>query len=115
MGSITIGVSVLMLVVGSVVSNITSFTNPKPGEPPSSVAGIIVCVVSLMAASLKPVVAMVVMSGSTERPKLAPTLVLFYDTALAFWLMLFYWLCSNERQESITYLTDPKYTTISIV
>jgi len=105
-------VCILLLVVGSVVSNLSGFTSSGTS---TSTAGVIVCLVSLAAASTKPVVAMIVMAGTEERPKLAPTLLLFYDTFIAFWFMLIYWLASPERQGSIDYLGDHNKTGIGIL
>jgi len=69
----------------------------------TSVSGVIILLIAVLASSLKPVVMAMVMKGTPERPKLEPTVVLFYDTGLAFWFMLVYWLASNERQEVIDY------------
>merc|ERR1719181_718556 len=45
-----------------------------------------------------------VFTGSEQRPRLAPTVVLFYDCFLSGWFMLIYWLASPERQGSIEYI-----------
>lgn len=101
-GPMIIG-SVLALVVGSVLSNASSFGSSS-GQS-TSLVGVIICVISLMASAVKPVVAMMVMAGTPDRPKLAPNLVLFYDTGISFFFMLTYWLCSNEREGSYKYVT----------
>jgi len=72
--------------------------------PSTSGAGVIVCIISTLAASLKPVVMSIVMKGSVERPKLPATVVLFYDTFISFWFMLIYWLASAERTAVIHYI-----------
>ena len=64
----------------------------------------IVCLISLIAAALKPVVAMNVMSDTAELPKLNPTVLLFYDTGISFFLMLLIWLCS-ELESSTAYMS----------
>ena len=70
----------------------------------TSFSGVIVVIVSTIAASLKPVIMSLVMKGTPDRPKLEPTVVLFYDTGLSFWFMLVYWLVSNERSATCAYL-----------
>jgi len=82
----------------------------------SSPLGIILCIISLLAASLKPVVQMLVMGDAKQgtffakpRPKLSPQQALFYDTGLAFVIMLIYWVASpTERAPSIAFLGDPE-------
>ena len=49
----------------------------------NSTSGIIVCIISMVIASLKPVIAMIVMQGTEKQPRLDPVVVLFYDSALA--------------------------------
>lgn len=49
---------------------------------------------------------MITMAGTSTKEKLAPTLVLFYDTFLSFFFMFAYWLVSSERAPSIAYLTN---------
>jgi len=75
------------------------------GGPPTSGVGVVIVIISTLAATLKPVIMGMVMKGTPERPKLPPTVVLFYDVFLSFWIMLVYWLCSAERQASINYLS----------
>jgi len=108
--SVGIICSVCSIVIGSVLSNADSFTH-KDGTA-TSVAGVVICIVGLVASGLRPVIAMMVMAGTPEKPKLYPTLVLFYDTATAFFCMLTYWVFSNEREASIEYMTTPGQTSL---
>ena len=50
---------------------------------------------------------MVTMSGTPERPKLPPAVVLLCDTFLSFWMMLVFWLVLDERDASVAYLPIP--------
>ena len=93
---------VLCLVAGSVMSNFKDFS--KPGGGNTSITGVVVCVISLIANALRPVIAMNVMAGTDELPKLHPTVILFYDTGLSFCMMFLYWLCSYERASSVSYM-----------
>ena len=77
--------------------------------------GIIACLIGLLAASLKPVVAMMVMSGTLERPKLPPMTVLFYDMCLSFLVMLLVWLCSSEREAALDYLGNGNTTAVGVM
>lgn len=95
--------SVCALVVGSVLSQASSYAGG--GGDGTSMTGVIICIISLMASAIKPVVAMMVMAGTPDRPKLAPNLVLFYDTGIAFFFMLIYWLVSPEREGSFEYIS----------
>ena len=83
----TLLVSVVGLVAGCILA-----VPSKSGGPSTSGGGLVLALVSLVAASLKPVVMALAMKDTPERPKLAPTSVLFYDTSLSFWLMLLWWL-----------------------
>jgi drug/metabolite transporter (DMT)-like permease len=63
--------------------------------------------ISILLSSLRPVIAMILMSGTETHPKLDPAVVLFYDCSLAFWFMLLYWTAGPEREPSLAYLADP--------
>ena len=62
--------------------------------------------IATLVTALKPVLAMVMMAGSDSKPKLSPTLVMFYDASLSFVFMASYWLVSPERHPSIMYLAN---------
>ena len=94
--------TVLCLVGGSIMSNMNDFLKPSATE--TSITGVIVCLISLVASALKPVVAMNAMSDTAELPKLNPTVLLFYDTGISFFLMLLIWLCS-ELKSSTEYMS----------
>lgn len=101
--------SCFAIVAGTVLSI------PMSGSSDTSVAGVIVVIISTLAASLKPVIMSLVMKGTPERPKLPPTVVLFYDTFLSFWMMLVYWLISKERENSVDYLSHRPLIGIGII
>ena len=92
--------SVVVLVAGTILAVPTSNSNGVA----TNGAGVLLVGISAFAASLKSVVMSVAMRGTAERPKLAPTAVMFYDCGLAFFMMLIYWLASDERAASISYL-----------
>ena len=87
----------------------------KKGGPDSSFGGIILVLISTVAAAAKPVTIAVVLKGTADRPKLPPTVVLFYDSFISFWFMLVYWLASNERSESTHYIHEHTWVAIGIV
>jgi len=99
--------TVLVLVGGCILANADSFGD---SDSDNEIGGIITVVISTLAASVKPVIAMVTMAdrsdGTAPRPKLAPEQILFFDAGLAFWYMFLYWVSGidNERQNSINYL-----------
>ena len=105
--SIAVITSVVCICVGAVLAPWfkVSQVNQSGGEA-SSVLGILSVIVAMLASSLKPVVAMVMMSGTKDRPKLEPTVILFYDCALSFCFMFVYWIVSYERYDSIQYLVN---------
>ncbi len=82
----------------------------------TQVTGVIICVCGALACALRPVLAMLLMDGlGGGLPKLEPTVVMAYDTSIAFTCMLITWLCMEERAESITYLSDPATTGVGIL
>ena len=95
-----------MILACSVIVAGTILAVPSGGSSgdETSFSGVIVVIVSTLAASLKPVIMSNVMKGTPERPKLEPTVVLFYDTFISFWFMLIYWLVSDERSKTCAYL-----------
>jgi len=88
---------------------------PMSSKQSTSFTGVIVVVISMLAASLKPVIMSIVMKGTAEHPKLPSTVVLFYDTFLSFWMMLVYWLASAERERSVTYIGERPGTAIGLI
>jgi hypothetical protein len=55
------------------------------------------------------------MAGTPDKPRLYPTLVLFYDMVTSFCCMLLYWLCSSERAASIEYMRAPGQGPIALM
>jgi len=104
--------TVVCCIVGSVLANADSFL--KPQTTPTSLNGVIICIVGLVASALRPVISMIAMEGSADKPKLAPTQVLFYDCFIAFFLMLAYWAISPERELSLAYMSDPEQRQIGL-
>jgi drug/metabolite transporter (DMT)-like permease len=100
---VTIYLSVLCIVMGSAVSNIANF-----GQGETSLLGVVVCMISLGAASLKPVLQKIITSGGNSRlagPKpLEPAQAIVWDSGIAFILFMVVWLVSGERQASIDYI-----------
>ena len=109
--------ALIVTVTAIVIANIMALWNKvhSGSSDSNSVVGIVACVISLLAASLRPVIMMVLMDGTGERPKLNPTVVLVYDAATAFVLMLLYWVCSPERQASIDYLSAHSQMGVMII
>lgn len=104
---------VVLICIGSGLACYWQLTHgDRKDNPP---AGVIVCLISLVVASLKPVIAMIVMQGTEKQPRLDPVVVLFYDSALASVFMSIYWACSVERQESIDYLSNPATTEVGVL
>lgn len=107
-------VSVLLIVAGGIMACTHQILTSKGKEEEQLVAGILLCVIALLAASLKPVIAMLVMGDHSKstlikpRPKLSPQQALFYDCSLAFVMMLIVWLCLPERAQSVAYLGSDK-------
>ena len=95
--------SVILIVVGSVLSNAAQFV----GGAPSSALGITYCLISLLAASLRPVLQKIIMSDNKDadaKPPLSPSQALFWDMAISFVALLVIWLVGNEREPSMEYL-----------
>lgn len=92
-------VACCLIITGTILAIPTSSSSQQS----TSITGVLLLLLSLLASSLKPVIMALVMKGTPDRPKLPPTVVLFYDTFLAFWFMLIYWIASNERQAVIDY------------
>jgi len=101
--------AVLCICAGSVLADFHNLTTGADSDP----LGIILCLISLLANALKPVMAMIVMDGSSkDLPKLPPPVVLFYDSGLSFCFMFCYWVISVERAPSIDYLLNGDQTKI---
>ena len=97
--------AVSMIVFGSVLANAPLFS--VPGSE-TSLVGVVLCIISLMAASLRPVLQKILLSndGKTKlaRAPLTPSQALFWDASISFCMMLLIWLCSAERVPSVEYL-----------
>jgi len=92
--------------VGSVLAVWSNFSSSSASS--DSIVGIIMVLISVLAAAMRPVIAMILMSKDSSRPQLEPTVVLVYDCGIAFVCMLITWLCKqDERERSIAYLADP--------
>ena len=107
---------VFCLCVGSILSVWYKVANDVDDRT-SQLVGVLMCVVGLAAASIKPVLVMMLTDGllSDKLPRLEPTVVLYYDCVLAFTCMLITWASLDERQESLAYLSDPETRGIGIV
>jgi len=105
---------VLLLCVGSVFSVWYKISSDSSG---SQISGVVMVFTGLLAASIKPVIVMMLMDGlvGDSLPKLEPTVVLVYDCCIAFVCMLTTWACMDERQASIEYLADSSTTGIGIL
>merc|ERR1711988_466084 len=73
-----------------------------------TVLGVLFVSVATFASSAKPLVGELLMSVS-DKPKLAPAALVFYDSCFSAVFMLIYWLSvPSEREGSLTYLaTNP--------
>lgn len=105
--------SIGMIIVGCVMAQARSFSGDATATPTSPL-GVVFCITAMVGAALHPVLTMVAMAGTPNKPKLFPTLVLFYDMCTSFLLMLTYWLCTSEFRESIEYLSTPGQTSIGL-
>ena len=99
----TIYATVMLIIIGSILSNAHAMLEGGT----SDVIGVVMCLISLVAASLNPVIKKIVLSGSADLPQLAPSQVLFWDTALACLGLVVLWLIDfdNTRAASIDYLS----------
>jgi len=97
---------VSVIVAGSVIANYDSIM----AGGSTQVRGVIFIVISMLAASLRPVLQKLLISGGAgaagigDRPPLSPPQALFWDGLIAFCGMFTVWICSNERQAAIEYL-----------
>jgi hypothetical protein len=103
--AVPIYLSVMCIVLGSAVSNISNF-----GQGDSSSLGIVVCLISLSAASLKPVLQKIITSGGNSflagPAPLEPAQAIVWDSGIAFLMFMVVWLLTDERQASIDYITS---------
>jgi len=101
-----------MIVAGTVLA-----VPQKTGGGATQVGGIVLVIISTLAAALKAVVMSIMMDGLKDKPKLPATVGLFYDCALAFCMMVIIWLVSaNERASSIDYFkTHPPMQGVLII
>ena len=91
--------SVIFIAIGAVMA--------VPFKDPSvTVLGIVLVGLATMASSLKPVVGELLMTSS-DKPKLAPAALVFYDSCFSFVFMLVFWLSvPAEREGSIIYMRE---------
>jgi drug/metabolite transporter (DMT)-like permease len=120
--TLAIYITVGVIVGGCILSQADSFASGGS----SQLTGVLQCLISLFAATLRPVLQKLSMSGGAAlnpcggscgtclkpsakaegRPALTPSQVLFWDAGLAFWFFVVIWLAdSNERENSINYLS----------
>jgi len=106
-----------LICAGSVLACVYQFHGAAGDDARDQWAGVIMCTISIILSSLKPVIAMLLMKGTSEQPRLDPAVVLFYDASIAFFSMLIYWVSSQERETSIAYLSDPatRYIGIGVI
>ena len=91
--------SVVFIAIGAVMA--------VPFKDPSvTVLGIVLVGLATMASSLNPVVGELLMTSS-DKPKLAPAALVFYDSCFSFVFMLVFWLSvPAEREGSIIYMRE---------
>ena len=91
--------SVVFIAIGAVMA--------VPFKDPSvTVLGIVLVGLATMASSLKPVVGELLMTSS-DKPKLDPAALVFYDSCFSFVFMLVFWLSvPAEREGSIIYMRE---------
>ena len=91
--------SVIFIAVGAVMA--------VPFKDPSvTVLGIVLVGTATLASSLKPVVGELLMTSS-DKPKLDPAALVFYDSCFSFVFMVTFWLSvPAEREGSITYMRE---------
>ena len=96
-----------VIVGGCIMANIHTLQQSKPKESTQMAVGLVLCIISLLANSLKPVVSMIALQAGVlkDRVPLHPTSVFFYDSCISFVVMLIYWLASDERVGSTQYLS----------
>jgi len=92
-------VSVIFIAIGAMMA--------VPFKDPSvTVLGIVLVGTATVASSLKPVVGELLMTSS-DKPKLAPAALVFYDSCFSFVFMVTFWLSvPAEREGSITYMRE---------
>ncbi|KAL1527583.1 hypothetical protein AB1Y20_008970 [Prymnesium parvum] len=100
----------ILIVLGTVLSIPLTSKGPQ-----TSVVGVVVVIISTVAASLKPVALSLVFKGLKDKPKLEPTVVLFYDAFISFWMMLLYWLVSSERAATVEYIGNRPLVALGII
>lgn len=108
--NIQIYAAVTAIVVGSILANFTSILEGGT----SQIMGVIWCLVSLLAASLRPVLQRMLIAGDKKagaaaaaeppKPPLTVPQALFWDCGISFVGMGVVWLASDERVGSIEYL-----------
>jgi len=91
--------SCVMIVAGTILA-----IPMGDGGNPTTFGGFLLVAISTLAASLKPVIMAIAMKGTPERPKLPPTVVLWYDAFISFFVMLVAALVL-ERQQIIDYFS----------
>jgi len=91
-------VSVFFICAGSAVSQLGATGGS------STAMGIVVCFISLIAASAKGVLQKMITSGTPDLKPLEPTQALVWDGGISFLIMVVVWGVSAEREASIAYL-----------
>jgi len=91
--------SVIFIAIGAVMA--------VPFKDPSvTVLGVVLVGTATVASSLKPVVGELLMTSS-DKPKLAPAALVFYDSCFSFVFMVTFWLSvPAEREGSIIYMRE---------
>jgi hypothetical protein len=96
---VAIYISVFFICLGAAVSQL----GDTSGD--STTLGIIVCLISLFAASAKGVIQKMIMQGTPDLKPLEPTQAIVWDGAIACCIMFVVWVLSDERDASIAYLS----------
>lgn len=115
----TYSAMMIFVVFGLCVGSVLSVWHKMSAEGgSSSIMGVFMCIIGMMAGAIKGVLVMILCAGvgpMADKPKLEPTVVLVYDCSIAFVLMLITWACLDEREQSIAYLSDPDTRAIGLI
>merc|ERR1712028_191176 len=101
-----------LMLIGLFVNQVIKALSPMivmavPFKDPSvTVLGVVLVGTATVASSLKPVVGELLMTSS-DKPKLDPAALVFYDSCFSFVFMLIFWLSvPAEREGSIIYMRE---------
>jgi hypothetical protein len=95
---------IYLMVFGICAGSGVSQLSNLGGESKELILGLIVCTISLFAASAKGVLQKIITSGTKDLKPLEPTQAIVWDCGISFVIMFIVWIVSDERDESIAYL-----------